>query len=364
MTEELNMPVQSVSCANLRELHALRTGPAPFSFFSLLSKDVISYLGNIHYDANPESEIGQLLKSVAYADQKNIAIIKSMLDANPELLLWASDTVDPAGNNIRRATPYQFALLAGDDYLANIITPYFAKLDKNGVAALAAQNAECKRYIDSMLTQPAYDFSSLLQMIKDAPKDAVKAALNCRFDEKKYPLHAALAQFRQDFAPREITEGMHFNYNNLLEAFRVYAAEFNNLNSASDGDYTKGDLFWRQVIGYIERLLPACDRQASAQGIYSIIETNEALNRSFNWRLGGGTFPHTVGESSCSGLGYEYARCAGACPGGDRWLAASRADVYEIYVKQKASNLQQLCGRVSPGNGHSASKTLNGRSGV
>ncbi len=45
--------------------------------------------------------------------------------------------------------------------------------------------------------------------------------------------------------------------------------------------YNQKDLFWRQVIGYTQRFLPASYAQALCQGIYSIVDYNQPLRRSF-----------------------------------------------------------------------------------
>lgn len=347
-TEELNQPVQLVSSENFRGLHTLRVGPARYTFFSRLPKDIFDEIDKIHYDPSRESLIGTLLHHVAYAAKEDIDLIKDMLEANPELLLWASDAVDPAGNTIPRVTPYQFALLAGDDYLAEIIAPYFEKLGERGRVALAAQNAECKRDIDRMQTPDIardYQFDDILKAIKEASPEAVRAALACQFNESEYPLHAALAQFRQHFVPREITAGMHFNYNDLQAALNVYETEFNNLNNGSCDKYTnKSVLFWRQIIGYIERLLPACDRQAFGQGIYYITQEDETLKRSFNWRCDDGAFPHTVDDSSYSGLGYRAAcgRWGGGMGEWAAWQTVRRVELYEYYVNRKNIKLNAL----------------------
>lgn len=69
------------------------------------------------------------------------------------------------------------------------------------------------------------------------------------------------------------------------------------------------NLFWRQVIGYVQRFLPANIAMDFAQGLYSRIERKEESKYSFNFTYGGGTFfPLTF--DSHSGLGYEY--CAGS----------------------------------------------------
>jgi hypothetical protein len=103
--------------------------------------------------------------------------------------------------------------------------------------------------------------------------------------------------------------------------------------------YDKCDLFWRQVIDFIQRGIPACDRQAFAHGIYQIIQNQEVLKRTFDFSCGGGAFPVTAGDHSRTGLGFELT----AGTGGEVWQAGSRSTdacefahaVLKHYVEQK-----------------------------
>jgi hypothetical protein len=138
--------------------------------------------------------------------------------------------------------------------------------------------------------------------------------------------HAALAAFRDHFAPRAIKGGMHFNYANLSEAFKVYVNEFDNLKATSADNFNKCDLFWRQVIGFIQRGMPACDRQAFAQGIY-ITEGKKKLRRTFDFRY--------RGDHACTGLGFKWASWC------DGFVARSAADV-GIFMSNKNFKLAKL----------------------
>lgn len=281
--------------------------------------------------------IPQLLHAVAYA---NPAAVEAMLAANPELVLRRGDTEVPSGDTIFGVTAYECALGAGDDDMAARIATYFAELPE-GEENRVIQYNRYKPHIDGMLTQPAYDFSALLQIIKDSSPADVTAALDLHFDDA-IRLHAALAEFRQHFAPRQIKEGMHFNYANLREAFKVHDAEFDNLSR-------KCDLFWRQVIGYIQRGLPACDRQAFAQGIYYIVGHGEKLQRHFNFRFGGGSFPVTAGDQAISGLGYSWAAAryaGGRCDAGRGGMAASL--FFGKFMSNKNIKLAELYAALAP----------------
>ena len=204
----------------------------------------------------------------------------------------------------------------------------------------ARQYAKYQPYIDSMLTREHYDLSVLMNIIMHSSAEDVTAALACNMENESV-LCEALKEFRKAFAPRVITESMHFNYQNLQHAFDIYADQFDELKKHGH-DYDKCDLFWRQVIGYIQRGLPACDRQAFAQGIYYIVENDEKLQRKFDFRIGGGSFPVTAGDNSIDGLGYKYAAgAAGRARAGARRVGARLSKLMSNKKNIKLAELMQ-----------------------
>jgi hypothetical protein len=292
--------------------------------------------GDLAHD--PESKIAKLLHYVAYGDPINV---KKMLDQDVRLLLEASNVKDPAGNLILRVTPYECALGAGDDGMAKIIQSYFLLIEE-GEKEEARQYARYKPYIDNLMTQSSYDLTELFNVLKNSNHYEVKAALE--FDEHKSCLQNALDEFRKAFAPRIITEGMHFNYQNLLNAYLVFMIEFEKLKLYWH-NFDKCLLLWRQMIGYIQRGLPACDRQAFAQGIYYIAIMGEKLKRSFDERTGTGQFPITDNNKIVT-LGYQAS--FGDCGRQltiivdvktlrDAWTA------FDNLCRTKTANLQNLC---------------------
>ena len=314
---QAELPINKNKCkfSRTQKLELCKLRKYPGSIFARVPRDVIQYISRLtdaEYD--PASDIAKLLHEIAYG---NPAAVIAMLTRNPRLLLEAGDVLDPAGNTIICVTPYECALGAGDDDMAATIAGYFTKIEdgeKERVRQYARYQPDITR-LDEMMkaydidsdepTQGSdFDFQSLLGIFIKSPAADVTAALTLNFDHES-ELANALEAMRSHFSPHVIKGGMHFNYANLLEAFKVYAREFDKLNS-SGNNYDKCDLFWRQVIGYIQRGLPACDRQAFAQGLYQITHEKKPLNRSFGFTYGGGDFPITQGDESRSGLGYEF----------------------------------------------------------
>src|SRR3990167_1899865 len=146
-------------------------------------------------------------------------------------------------------------------------------------------------------------------------------------------LMETLNRFREQFTQKSHHEIV-FNPQHLLRAFEVYLTQF-------DGwDWNKRDLFWRQLIGFVQRFLPACDAQAFAQGIYYLTEENEALRRSFDFRYGGGSF-YPVDFNSCSSLGFDYAGGPIRAPR-RRHDAVVSARVITKFISSKNSQLGKL----------------------
>jgi hypothetical protein len=158
-----------------------------------------------------------------------------------------------------------------------------------------------------MLQQTPYDFSLLVATIYQASPQDIVAALNHDMTHES-ALRDVLTQFRKDFTPGNITVGMHFNYRHLLRAFEVYDQECRNFSTGMN--YHKNKIFCCQVIGFIQRSLPAIDRMVFAQSLYEVIEKNAEIKRSFKFTHGARDFPEfpvtASGYSVHSGLGFNF----------------------------------------------------------
>src|SRR3990167_5534987 len=74
----------------------------------------------------------------------------------------------------------------------------------------------------------------------------------------------ALQAFR-DYLERPqgvIKTGKHFNIQLLVEAFKLYDANYDRFGGWGSH---QNNLFWRKVIGYVQRFVPACYAQAFCQ---------------------------------------------------------------------------------------------------
>jgi hypothetical protein len=80
-------------------------------------------------------------------------------------------------------------------------------------------------------------------------------------------------QFRDDFTLRSQQETV-FNPKHLLKAFDIYNENFEHW------DWNRRDVFWREMIGYVQRFLPANLAQDVAQELYYRVEEKEKSRRS------------------------------------------------------------------------------------
>lgn len=256
------------------------------------------------------SNVGQALSGVetalhhaASAKKEDVEALTVMLDANPGLVRDVGNVITPGGLDVRHVTLYEFALGAGDPELAELIGSYFSKIP-HGETEKAKQYQAYKPCIEGMLTQTSYDLSGLIQIIKESSAADVAAELNHDTTHQS-KLRAALIQFRKDHALGVLVQPrMHYNYPTLIQAFEKLDQEWDNLENGDN--YDKCDLVWRQVIGYLQRGLPAIDRFAFAQGLYDLVENKQPSKRTNRYQYAEGSFPDTPRAEELSGLGFDF----------------------------------------------------------
>jgi hypothetical protein len=274
------------------------------TLFSAMPRDVIHYISQTSMASFSEnSEIAKLLHHIAYGDLQSA---KAMLEVNPRLVLQAGHTETPSGLKVLHTTPLECALGAGDPEMAKMIMPYFDS-DKisGGAKVRETQYTRYRQYIVDMLNpeiNPPYDFTLLIETLMTATSKDVWAALKRDMTHHSL-LRDVLEQFRKDFTPGNITRGMHFNYQHLLHAFEVYDQQYVHFSKHSN--YLNLRLLCCQIIGFIQRSLPAIDRMVFAQSLFEVVNNGE-IKRSFKFKYSTGDFSDTGGDQSRSGLGFEY----------------------------------------------------------
>jgi hypothetical protein len=174
------------------------------------------------------------------------------------------------------------------------------------------------------------------QRDKDALHEVISAIANSNTDKD---CASALQKFRYylEYMKNEVIKtGKHFNHQLLVEAFKMYGEKYNDFGGL---DSRKNNLFWREVIGFIERYLPSCDEQAFCQHTYYIVEDGEKLKRSLKFRVDSDLF-FPLDFNPTFRWGNDYLM--------GRWLEVAAVGGWgrgrlQTLCQAKTSNLQNLC---------------------
>ncbi len=269
------------------------------------------------------------------------------MDADPRLLLEAGNVKTPGGDEVRRVTLYEFLLGTGDYELAEKVELYFAII-KDGAQERRRQYQRYRPHIEGLLNQKPYDLSFLIDLIKKASPEEIRALLNKDMTVIS-ELSEALIQFRKDWAPRILLKpSMHYNYASLKLALELLSAEWINLCKGSEENYDRITLVWRQLIGFEMRRFPGIDRCILAQRIHSVTEERVTVARSYNFKKGNTDFPITDSDTERDGLGWDFAVDVFALPdiAPEARMGSGKGrggDGLEKLCLMKALNLQNLC---------------------
>ncbi|WP_133130427.1 F-box protein [Legionella yabuuchiae] len=262
-----------------------------------------------------------------------------MINANLRLLFIPSQAtaIDYSGRSYKDYTPFQAALLSHDVTLWRKIEPYFNKLP-NGQEEKARQFKEL--FPEDLPKQKSYNFNTLVQVISNSSDADIMAAL--RKENNDTSICEALKDFRTDFAALAMKETL-FNPLHLITTLKIYDEQF------TPWSWNQRNLFCNQVIGYIQRFLPACHAQALCQGLYSIVIDKNPLRRSLNLQCDAGVyFPLT----DLAGLGFDFGVYSGT---GARMqhqhVAATRVESkllrgYITQIQQNYLALSNACDRL------------------
>lgn len=296
-------------------------------------------------------EAKKLCQHVVFGEYKEA---KAMLDQNPRLVLHKARVQDysfgQTGDKRREieGTAYQMALGAGDvnrvilggddkpvldvkgnirvfhkdEGMAEMIQSYFIKaLNNDEVESNAAIQKQQEQQFPGgydayqkskeVQTKKANDSKALRKVIA-AIKDANVSFTHREYNASKGEVvvdvkcEKALNEFRDYLRPKgTIRLGDHFNVELLIEAFKLYDDQKRFRDFGDDNESPKNVLMWRQVIGYIQRYLPACYAQAFCHSLYDV-HRGEKLIRNTKFRFEN-VFYFPLDLSPVSRLGYQYA---------------------------------------------------------
>lgn len=226
---------------------------------------------------------------------------KEMINHHPGLLLHRGTVVDPVGRTIDNVTPFQCALGADDVEMWQMILPFFDRL--RSVNPEAERQAQFNQFfVERWQPQSTYDFSDLCQMILTSSAEDVSAALSKKNNESV--LCQQLAAFRKAIYVGHVNGGMHFNSQLLIDAYRLYDDVYDVCSQS------QRDLIWRQVIGYIQSLLPVCKAHLLAQGLNDITVNRSGVKRTLQLHHGGADYYSLIDRENAKGLGFDVAIAA------------------------------------------------------
>lgn len=260
----------------------------------------------------------ELLHCVARGNKVRVIEI---IECHPELLLEPGRAVTYAGKMLEGFTPLQIALLEGDvqihdgqpemaevlrdalveNYGHEILQKQVEKLYKKlGVEG----HAELVRQQEASAEETRGKINALVDVINNCKKELLEAALNC---DQVAPagdnaLWQQLSEFRGWFTHRANVEEKAYNPYHILVAFDAYTDAFNKLGNGRMGDRHR--LFWRQVVGWVQRFASASTAQVFVTSLFDIIHYGKLLQRRLSFHSDFSFFPVS---SSLGGLGFNWA---------------------------------------------------------
>lgn len=287
---------------------------------------------------DPNNDIHVALRLAASGLQEDIDRLVEMVRANPSLLLKAGNVITRGGVEVIRTTLYEFFLGEGDPEAAHAIEFGF-ELIEGGETQRKHQYDRYRPHIEALAKQieskiPTIDVKPLIDIIKNAEPDDIKAALNKDMTNDS-TLCLALKEFRKAIKPKGKFVGMHYDhYTTLMQAFDLLDSEWKEL-SDNFTNFDKCNLVWRQIIGILQlEGLPTIDRIGFARAFEDKLRT---LNYKYDEANSFPDAPRAIDDAeelNLSGLGFDEAIFGGRR---DRvWArAAGPARGWKTHVEQK-----------------------------
>src|SRR3990167_5592697 len=261
------------------------------------------------FAALPHPLVKQFLQHIVYGEQAEAEqLLKNNRDLH-HLLLTSEAKVEDYSGRIIKGTALRIALGAEDVHyheneicMVEMLVPYINSLP-NGEEEMAKQIAE--QFPDGYEEQERQRIQA-----DEAALRAVVEAIGA--SENDANCDAALQTFYDYLKPIGVIKtGKHF-YTQLLEtAFALYDQKYDEFGG---WDSRKNNMFWRKVIGHIQRYLPACYAQAFCQGLYDIVEEGTKLSRTLELRNDRGVRFYPLDLNPASRLGFAYAIAGQAFP--------------------------------------------------
>lgn len=280
-----------------RHLDSLKNLSATYAIKSMANKS------NCFFKNSLIDPVKKFHKHIISGEQSDA---KQMLELNANLLLNEGSIIDHCGQEYF-GTGFLLALTVEDREMCEMMLPYFDVLK----ISLSEQIERYNKLLAENNKINDYDFDSL----------AKKLYSNKHISECEKELDI----FRKHFEPKGVIKGgMLFKVEVLIDALKV---------QLKYGD--KPVLYWNQVIGYLERLLPAGYLQAICQGLFYLDVRKQPLNR--HTKILGHLTLLPLDSDQSFRLGYHFALGKVDAPIGDNeggnWL--------EMFIKRLTSYVEK-----------------------
>ncbi len=260
----------------------------------------------------------QSLLAAILNGQKELAV--RILNARPELLLDSSaEATDVSGKKIFGMTPFQAAISSWDSVMVDAI--YSAFIAKQRRTCFLSFNPVEEMYNQFVTIYPSCSATeikgaheSLAQDFEDTLLARAYMAINeAREEELIFELNAPgvvrhdsrlndeLFHFRRQFAEM-INQTEIFNFQYLIYALRSYIDCFADFSGSHEEQWLRRDLFWRQIVGFIQRFLPAwCGPILQRTGI------SDEFKKLYKAKYEHGLTLYAACNMRDGNLGYNYA---------------------------------------------------------
>ena len=288
-----------------------------------------------------------LLQAVVYGNPHEV---ENRIKVNRSLLFYSGTVEDYSGRTIE-GTALRMALGAEDvsrlehkgEGMAEMIESYLVQLP-NGKQEIIKQKKKQfdKNYLATEEKNAQEDLEALHQIVNAiehaGPGHIIENAKQELIISPELDLE--LKKFRKYLDIKlhhVVSTGKHFNTQILVAALDLYNKKYEIFGGYNSN---KNNLFFRQVIGYIQRFLPACVAQAFCQSLYLVEESNKPLKRKLTFLNGPAYYP--LDSNPLLRLGYNF---AGGVMGGvmhvERKASMFHPSFFQKLSKAKAEAMQQ-----------------------
>lgn len=313
------------------------------------ARDITTAAQRIHSDA-----VNPILQQVVYGEENRVEdTLEAIKNNAAQLSALLSDTgtvKDYSDRTITGMTLLLAAAAAGDIDMCLMLKNYMAPEEfATQLTEIFPEGIEAH---ESEQQRNTFNFDAILAAIRAANTRALDAALNKT--DNGSALCRALEKFRRQFTEISNNEKI-FNPQHLLRAFEVYNALWNQCErDGSDHDYQKRDLFWRQIIGFCQRFMPACYAQAFSQGLYYLVKEDqdaswcpETFKRDLKLRRDNFSY-FPLPRDSRSGLGFDFAIYDGRAWRGGAFEpgASGGCIVFKNFCRAKTAGFQNIMQRM------------------